>query len=103
LRNFIVILAALSTFSVVAKDMTGVSSQSKVKAVLESSIVRDTVEQTERIHSVKCKLKSVTNSIGDQFVKYKCKSPKNKIKLVLRAGVSGDSVNLKNYKVFFKK
>lgn len=101
LKALLFTLALISTVS--AKDMTGAMTQSQVKAALESSEVRDTIEMIERVHSSKCSLKSVNSSIGDHFMKYSCKGAKSKLKLILRANTKGDEIALKNYKVFFKK
>jgi hypothetical protein len=98
--------ALIGSFNVVAKDVAGKNisnSQNPAKIAKESSAVRDIVEQTERVHSVKCKIKSITSSIGDQFLKYKCKNTKRRMNLVLRVNVNNEDVSLRNYKVFFRK
>ncbi len=105
LKKFITITLLVLASSSFANNMAGlktVTSADNVKIAKESSVVRDIVEQTERIHSVKCGLKSITTSVGDHFLKYKCKNSKRKIKLVIRTRIKKDTSSVKNYKVFFK-
>lgn len=106
MKKLIIISALIGSFNVMAKGVAGKSisnSLNPAKIAKESAAVRDVVEQTERVHSVKCKIKSITSSVGDQFLKYKCKNSKRRVNLVLRTRVTNEDVALKNYKVFFKK
>lgn len=102
--KFLINLILLSTIILQSKYVFSKEPHDEDRVLpllLESPQVTEIIENTERLHNNKCKIKSATRVVNDFQMNYGCNGEINS-KVLIRANLLKEKVKVLNYQVFIK-